>query len=84
MPGEDGYTLIRELRARTAERGGLIPALAITGFASDSDAMRAREAGFQMHAPKPVQPDKLIAAVVSLAHLEGGRTPTSGKIGEKT
>ena len=40
--------------------------------------------GFQMHVPKPVEPDNLIAAVVSLAHLEGSRTPTSGKTGEKT
>jgi CheY-like chemotaxis protein len=74
MPGEDGYALISELRARPAEPGGLIPALALTGFASDNDATRAREAGFQMHVPKPVEPDNLIALVASLVRLAGDRS----------
>jgi CheY-like chemotaxis protein len=70
MPDEDGYTLIKELRTRNAERAGLIPALALTGYAREQDAMRAREAGFQMHLPKPVEHGRLITAVASLAGLK--------------
>ncbi|MEK6321780.1 MAG: chemotaxis protein CheB [Acidobacteriota bacterium] len=76
MPGEDGYTLIKEVRAREAERGGLIPALALTGYASHQDASRARAAGFQMHLPKPVESARFIAAVASLAMLRGASPQT--------
>lgn len=71
MPGEDGYALIREVRAREPERGGLIPALALTGYASADDERRAVEAGFQMHVPKPVKLSELIEAVASLARRDG-------------
>jgi CheY-like chemotaxis protein len=42
MPDEDGYGLIRQVRALPAESGGQIPAVALTGYASDKDATRAR------------------------------------------
>ncbi len=80
MPGEDGYNLIRQLRARDEEHGGLIPAVALTGYAADSDASRAREAGFQIHLPKPVEPTTLIAAVARVARLRSRRP---GQIGEE-
>ena len=67
MPGEDGYQLIRKVRALEREHGGTVPAVALTGYASDEDAARARVAGFQLHMPKPVSPDELVAAVASLA-----------------
>jgi PAS domain S-box-containing protein len=67
MPGEDGYDLIRKVRALEAERGETVPAVALTGYASDEDAARARIAGFQLHMPKPVSPHDLVAAVASLA-----------------
>ena len=76
MPEEDGYTLIKEVRARNAERGGLIPALALTGYARDTDATRAREAGFQMHLTKPVESATLIAAVASLVSSSRDRPQT--------
>jgi len=60
MPGEDGYELIRKVRARAPEDGGLIPALAVTGYASLADLERAREAGYQTHLPKPVVPSDLV------------------------
>lgn len=69
MPGEDGYDLIRQVRARDEECGGLIPAVALTGYAADSSASHAREAGFQMHLPKPVEHARLIAAVARLAKV---------------
>jgi CheY-like chemotaxis protein len=67
MPGEDGYDLLRKIRAREPERGGLIPALALTAYARAEDALRAYAAGYQMHIPKPVESDLLAAAVGSLA-----------------
>jgi CheY-like chemotaxis protein len=72
MPNEDGYTLIKEVRSRSEELGGLTPALALTGYASERDAINAREAGFQMHLSKPVASAKLIAAVGSLAQNARG------------
>jgi PAS domain S-box-containing protein len=66
MPFEDGYELMRKVRAREPERGGLIPALALTAYARAEDARRALEAGYQMHIPKPVEPDELATVVASL------------------
>jgi PAS domain S-box-containing protein len=70
MPGEDGYTLIRKVRSLPPERGGKIPAAALTAYARAEDRMRALLAGFQLHVPKPVEPAELAAVVASLA----GRT----------
>ena len=67
MPGENGYDLIRTVRAQEREKGGTIPALALTGYASAEDAARARAAGYQTHMAKPVAPSDLVAAVASLA-----------------
>lgn len=67
MPGEDGYTLIRTVRDLAAENGGQTPALALTGYARPEDRRRALAAGFQMHLAKPVEPNKLAGAVLSLA-----------------
>jgi signal transduction histidine kinase len=67
MPGEDGYAFIRRLRARPAEQGGQIPAIALTAYASMQDRMKVLNAGFQMHVPKPVQAAELITVVASLA-----------------
>ncbi len=67
MAGEDGYDLIRRLRALVPERGEKIPAIALTGYASENDGVRARRAGFDLHIPKPVSPSELVAIVASLA-----------------
>ncbi|MCA1555963.1 MAG: PAS domain S-box protein, partial [Acidobacteria bacterium] len=61
MPGEDGYTLIRKIRSLPPERGGKIPAAALTAYARAEDRMRALLAGFQLHVPKPVEPAELTA-----------------------
>src|SRR5437870_8376986 len=66
MPGVDGYALIREVRARGADDGGRIPAVALTAYARDEDRSRALEAGFQTHVPKPVEPTELAAVVANL------------------
>jgi two-component system, chemotaxis family, CheB/CheR fusion protein len=66
MPDEDGYSLLSEIRARGPGRGGDVPALALTALATDDDRRRAFAAGFQMHMTKPVDIDRLIAALVEL------------------
>ena len=71
MPDEDGYALIRHVRAREVG-GGNIQAIALTGYVTPEDSARLRAAGFQMHLRKPVNPDEIVAAVASLAPL-GGR-----------
>ena len=70
MPGEDGYALIRKIRAMSVERGGHIPAIALTGFATPIARAAAFAAGFQAHLAKPVEPDKLVSMIKSLV-----RTP---------
>ncbi|HEY9633106.1 MAG TPA: response regulator [Coleofasciculaceae cyanobacterium] len=67
MPQEDGYTLICRVRAREAERGGFIPAIALTAYVREEDFQQAIESGFQMHISKPVDPAKLVMAVANLA-----------------
>ncbi|MBW4496028.1 MAG: response regulator [Oscillatoria princeps RMCB-10] len=71
MPGEDGYSLIRKLRAMEAKQGWRIPAAALTAYAKAEDRTRALSAGFQMHITKPVEPAQLAAAVATLAERRG-------------
>lgn len=66
MPGTDGYELIRKVRARGSDRGGATPAVALTAFSRVEDRLRALSEGFQMHVPKPVEPDELVAVLASL------------------
>ena len=66
MPGEDGYSLVRKVRALPQEDGGQIPAIALTAFARPEDRRRALEAGFQLHLAKPVQPAELLASIAAL------------------
>lgn len=67
MPGEDGYALIRQVRLLNPEKGGQVPALALTAFARSDDRRRAIGAGFHMHLAKPVEPAELVTVVASLA-----------------
>jgi CheY-like chemotaxis protein len=66
MPGEDGYQLIRRVRALGAERGGGVPAVALTAYAADSDRAQALAAGFQLHIAKPVEPAELLRLVAGV------------------
>ncbi|MBD1938377.1 PAS domain S-box protein [Microcoleus sp. FACHB-68] len=67
MPEEDGYSLIRKVRALAADRGGKIPAVALTAYAMEEDRRRVLEAGFQQHLAKPVDTDELIQVVARLS-----------------
>lgn len=66
MPVEDGYALIRRIRALAPEQGGQIKAAALTAYAREEDRILALKAGFQMHVPKPIEPMQLVAVVANL------------------
>ncbi|BCL37707.1 hybrid sensor histidine kinase/response regulator [Nostoc sp. MS1] len=66
MPDMNGYTLMQQVRTWTKEQGGEIPAIALTAFARQYDREQALQAGYQLHLPKPLNADELIAAVVKL------------------
>jgi CheY-like chemotaxis protein len=66
MAEEDGYELMRKVRALSPEQGGLVPAIALTGYATRKDRERALAAGYQLHLAKPVESEDLVAAIVSL------------------
>lgn len=70
MSGEDGYGLIRKVRALSSERGGNTPALALTAYTRTEDRLHALSAGYQVHLAKPIKGPELAAAVANLA----GRT----------
>ena len=70
MPEQDGYALIRKVRARSAERGGCLPAIALTAYARAADRATALAAGFDAHVPKPVDPAELPRVVASLCNRQ--------------
>jgi len=67
MAEMDGYALISQIRQLPAERGGKIPAAALTAYAGIENQRRALSAGYQVHIPKPIGPSELITAVARLA-----------------
>jgi PAS domain S-box-containing protein len=69
MPGEDGYSLIRKVRAFSPENGGRIPAAALTAYVRREDREQALSAGFHTHISKPVEPAVLAEAVAGLARI---------------
>ncbi|HKR21041.1 MAG TPA: PAS domain S-box protein [Pyrinomonadaceae bacterium] len=74
MPVEDGYALMRKLRALPKEIGGQTPALALTAYARTEDRVRAISEGYQVHLAKPVDRVELATVVASLAHRVNAHT----------
>lgn len=70
MPGEDGYHLIRQVRNLAKEKGGRLPAIALTAYTRVEDRLRALRAGYHMHVPKPVELAELIAVAASVVRRE--------------
>jgi CheY-like chemotaxis protein len=64
LPGEDGFSMMRRLRALPAAMGGDVPAIAMTGYDSDADEAQAARDGFCERLTKPVSLDAVLAAVV--------------------
>jgi two-component system CheB/CheR fusion protein len=69
MPGEDGYVFIRKIRALGAERGGDVPALALTALAGEADRRRALGEGFQMYIAKPIEIAFLVQAMGQILRI---------------
>jgi PAS domain S-box-containing protein len=67
MPGENGYSLIQQLRSLPAHQGGQTPAIALSAYAREEDRLQAERAGFQLHMSKPVNAKELVAAVANLS-----------------
>jgi CheY-like chemotaxis protein/two-component sensor histidine kinase len=65
MPYEDGYSLVRQVRALPPEQGGNIPAVALTAYARREDAAKTHASGFQLHLAKPATVEQLIEAIKS-------------------
>jgi CheY-like chemotaxis protein len=66
MPGVDGYMLMRRVREMAPDRGGNIPAIALTAYTRAEDRIRALVAGFQIHIAKPFEPIELLTVVESI------------------
>ena len=72
MPHEDGYDLLHRLRARPAEQGGAIPAVAVTAYASAADRLSTQAAGYQAHVAKPFEPGDVARLVRRLLASDQG------------
>ena len=57
LPGMDGYEVARHLRQQSSSAKAQL--IAVTGYGSEEDRRQAREAGFDHHLTKPVDPDYL-------------------------
>ncbi|MBE9227820.1 response regulator, partial [Phormidium sp. LEGE 05292] len=66
MPEVDGYCLIQQIRALSPEKGGLIPAIALTAYAREDDYHRVIASGYQRHVTKPLEPEKLVQTVLAI------------------
>ena len=78
MPHEDGFALIRKVRALGQERGGHVPAVALTGYASAETRARALSEGYDVHLPKPADPEELTALIARLGTRNGQKTANPG------
>jgi signal transduction histidine kinase len=67
MPSEDGFEFIRKVRQLPPERGGKVPAVALTAYARAEDRLRVLRSGYQMHVAKPVEMTELVAIVANVA-----------------
>ena len=72
MPDEDGYSLLRQLRQLAPERGGRLPAIALTSYGRMEDRVRVLGAGFQAHVTKPVEAEELVTVIASLVTRHSG------------
>jgi CheY-like chemotaxis protein len=71
MPGEDGYSLIRKVRALDDDHGGRTPAVALTAYGRTEDRVQTLSSGYSMHLPKPVDPEEFTSIIASVAGVLG-------------
>ena len=77
MPMIDGYEFMAQIRSLGPDRGGALPAIALTAFARAEDRARALHAGYTVHLSKPVEPANLIAIVASVTGRAGAKEETA-------
>ena len=70
MPRQDGFELIRRVRSRPLERGGGIPAIAVTAYASARDRESVLTSGYEAHVAKPFEPEALAQTVAALCRAQ--------------
>ena len=75
MPVTDGYEFVGRVRDLGARRARRTPSVALTAYASAEDQRRAREAGFDAHIPKPVEPAELVSVIAGLVAPDRPREP---------
>jgi PAS domain S-box-containing protein len=66
MPGMDGYTVLRHIRTLDDEVAKAVPVIALTAFAGAENRLKTRQAGFQVHLDKPIDPPRLIETIQTL------------------
>ena len=71
MPDTNGYLLLQKVRALPPQQGGLVPAIALTAYAGEIDYQQALAAGFQRHLSKPLDPQKLVQAILGVLDRSG-------------
>ncbi len=69
LPDQDGYRLIKAVRALPTEEGGQTPALALTAYARTEDRQQALESGYQAHMVKPADEGDVVRTIATLAGL---------------
>jgi PAS domain S-box-containing protein len=72
MPGSDGFTFLHELRKLPRERGGAVPAIAVTAYATSEDRRKVLQAGFEAHVAKPFAPVTLASAIARVIGSRAG------------
>ena len=72
LPDEDGYSLLKRVRALPLREGGQIPAVALTGFTREQDRQMAASAGFQRHLAKPIKIEELLSTLKHLVEQQRG------------
>jgi len=75
LPNDDGYTLIQRIRQHEAEHGGLLPAVALTGYIRAEDRAKTLAAGFHAHVPKPFDAAELTAALLAVTRQPFHKSP---------
>ena len=79
MPDEDGYSLIQQVRTLEPERGGLTPAIALTGYGRPEDRLQLLAAGYQVHLSKPVELMQLVNSIAKLTSRDEKKHLTSAE-----
>jgi CheY-like chemotaxis protein len=67
MPEEDGFGLVKRIRALSRDDGGEKPIVALSAYAAKSDRVRALSAGFTEYLHKPVDFEELVSTIQSVA-----------------